>query len=57
MEEENWQLPTVVKVEEGNTLLQVIAVGQMVLASPERQTVYAMETQNTNLGRMDPPAR
>ena len=55
--EENLQLPTVVKVEEGNTLLQVIAVGQMVLASPERQTVYAMETQNTNPGRMDPPTR
>ena len=55
--EENLQLPTVVKAEEGNTLLQVIAVGQMVLASPERQTVYAMETQNTNPGRMDPPAR
>ena len=35
MEEENLQLPTVVKAEEGNTLLQVIAVGQMVLASPE----------------------
>ena len=51
------QLPTVVKAEEGNTLLQVIAVGQMVLASPERQSVYAMETQNTNPGRMDPPAR
>ena len=51
------QLPTVVKAEEGNTLLQVIAVGQMVLASPERQTVYAMETQNTNPGRKDPPAR
>ena len=57
VEEENLQLPTVVKVEEGNTLLQVIAVGQMVLASPERQTVYAMETQNTNPGRMNPPAR
>ena len=57
VEEENLQLPTVVKAEEGNTLLQVIAVGQMVLASPERQTVYAMETQNTNPGRMDPPAR
>ena len=55
--EENLQLPTVVKAEEGNTLLQVIAVGQMVLASPERQTVYAMEKQNTNLCRMDPPAR
>ena len=51
------QLPTVVKAEEGNTLLQVIAVGQMVLASPERQTIYAMETQNTNQGRMDPPVR
>ena len=57
VEKENLQLPTVVKAEEGNTLLQVIAVGQMVLASPERQTVYAMETQNTNPGRMDPPAR
>ena len=57
VEEENLQLPTVVKAEEGNTVLQVIAVGQMVLASPERQTVYAMETQNTNPGRMDPPAR
>ena len=57
VEEENLQLPTVVKAEEGNTLLQVKAVGQMVLASPERQTVYAMETQNTNPGRMDPPAR
>ena len=57
VEEENLQLPMVVKAEEGNTLLQVIAVGQMVLASPERQTVYAMETQNTNPGRMDPPAR
>ena len=57
VEEENLQLPTVVKAEEGNTLLQVIAVGQMVLASPERQTVYVMETQNTNPGRMDPPAR
>ena len=57
VEEENLQLPTVVKAEERNTLLQVIAVGQMVLASPERQTVYAMETQNTNPGRMDPPAR
>ena len=56
LEEENLQLPTVVKAEEGNTLLQVIAVGQMVFASPERQTVYAMETQNTNPGRMDPPA-
>ena len=33
----------VVKAEEGNTLLQVIAIGQMVLASPERQTVYAMD--------------
>ena len=51
------QLPTVVKVEEGNTLMQVIAVGQMVLASPERQTVCAIETQNTNPGRMDLPAR
>ena len=57
VEEENLQLPTVVKAEEGNTLLQVIAVGQMVLAGPERQTVYAMETQNTNPGRIDPPAR
>ena len=57
VEEENLQLPTVVKAKEGNTLLQVIAVRQMVLASPERQTVYAMETQNTNPGRMDPPAR
>ena len=57
VEEENLQLPTVVKAEEENTLLQVIAVGQMVLASPERQTVYAMETHNTKLGRMDPPAR
>ena len=55
--EENLQFPTVVKAKEGNTLLQVIAVGQMVLASPERQTVHAMETQNTNPGRMDPPAR
>ena len=45
-EEENLQLPTVVKAKEGNTLLQVIAVGQMVLASPERQTVYSMETQH-----------
>ena len=57
VEEENLQLSTVVKAEEGNTLRQVIEVGQMVLASPERQTVYAMETQNTNHGRMDPPAR
>ena len=57
MEEENLQLPTFVKAEEENTLLQVIAVGQMVLASPERQTVYAMKTQNTNSGRMDPSAR
>ena len=56
VEEENLQLPTVVKAEEGNTLLQVIAVGQVVLASPERQTVCAMETQNTNPGSMDPPA-
>ena len=56
VEEENLQLPTVVKAEEGNTLLQVIAFGQMVLASPERQTVYAMETQNTNPVRMDLPA-
>ena len=53
VEEENLQLPRVVKAEEGNTLLQVIAVRQMVLASPERQTVYAMETHNTNPGRMD----
>ena len=57
VEEENLQLSTVVKAEEGNTLVQVKAVGQMVLASPERQTVYAMETQNTNPGRMDPRAR
>ena len=57
VEEENLQLPTVVKAEEGNTLLQVIVIGQMVLPSPERQTVYAMEMQNTNPGRMDPPAR
>ena len=57
VEEENLQLPTVVKAEEGNTLLQVIAVGQMVLASPERQTVYAMEMQNTNLRRMNPLAQ
>ena len=57
VEEENLQLPTVVKAEEGNTLPQVIAVGQVVLASPERQTVYAMEMQNTNRGRMDLPAR
>ena len=56
VEKENLQLPTVVKVEEGNTLLQVIAVRQMVFASPERQTVYVMETQNTSLGRMDPTA-
>ena len=47
VEEENLQLPTVVRAEEGNTLLQVIAVGQMVLASPERQTVYAMEEQTS----------
>ena len=51
------ELPTVVKAEEGNTLLQVMAVGQMVLASPEIQTVYAMETQNPNPGRMDLPAQ
>ena len=51
--EENLRLPTAVKAEEGNTLLQVIAVGQMVLVSPERQTVCTMETQNTNPGRMD----
>ena len=57
VEEESLQLPTVVKAEEGNTLLQVIAVGQMVLTSAERQTVYAMETQNTNPGWMDQPAR
>ena len=56
VEEKNLQLPTVVKADKGRTLLQVIAVGQMVLASPERQTVYGMETQNTNPGRMDPPA-
>ena len=36
MEEENLQIPTAVKAVEGNTLLQVIAVEQMVLASPER---------------------
>ena len=51
------RLPTAVKAEEGNTLLQVIAVVQMVLTSPERQAVYAMETQNTNPGRMDLSAR
>ena len=52
LEEENLRLPTVVKTDEGNTLLQDIAVGQMVLASPG-----AMETQITNPGRVDSSAR
>ena len=39
------ELATVVKAEEGNILLHVIAVGQMVLASPERQTVYGWKSR------------
>ena len=42
------RLPADVKAEEGNNLMRVIAVGQIVLISPERQTVYAMETLITN---------
>ena len=57
VEEENLPLTTAVKVEEGNTLLHVIAVWQMMLASPERQTVYALETQVTKPGTVDSSAR
>ena len=57
VKEENLWLPTAVKVEEGNNLLQVLSVRQMVLASPEKQTVYGMGMQITNPGSVDLSAR
>ena len=39
-----------VRTEVGNTLQQVITVGQMVLASPEIQAVYAMENGDYKAG-------
>ena len=59
-EEENLQLPMTLKAkaEEGNTLRQLLALvaRQMVLASPEGQTIFAMELQITNPVKVDSSA-